>query len=228
PFSSDTLRVRLIDTLEQRLDVDAELDTLTLRFHPSLRAIGTGLVLRSKTDANAPPLISVTTFTVDANLSGLWRRHVSFVKLEGLRIQIPPGRADEGPNDAEIDPVRTTTAPPDYLKQVVINSVDAPEARLIVLRADPTAPPRTGSPHQLHVQNVSFTTRMPFETVLTNAVPPGEIKAAGTFGPWQTVDPGRTALDGQFTFDNADLSVFNGIAGMLSAAGTFHGILNRI
>jgi hypothetical protein len=69
---------------------------------------------------------------------------------------------------------------------------------------------------------------MPFETVLTNAVPPGEIKAAGTFGPWQAEDPGRTPLDGQFTFDNADLSVFEGISGTLSAGGNFRGMLNRI
>jgi hypothetical protein len=57
PFSSDLLRERLINTLEQRLDVDAELTTLTLRFHPSLRAVGTGLVLRSKGRSDVPPLI---------------------------------------------------------------------------------------------------------------------------------------------------------------------------
>jgi hypothetical protein len=69
---------------------------------------------------------------------------------------------------------------------------------------------------------------MQFETTLTNALPPGEIKAAGTFGPWQNEDPGRTALEGQFTFDRADLSVFNGIKGTLSAAGTFTGAIDRI
>ena len=114
------------------------------------------------------------------------------------------------------------------MKQVVINRVDAPDAKLIVLRRDPSKPPRTWLLHQLHVQNVSFATHMPFETVLTNAVPPGEIKAAGTFGPWQTENPGRTPLDGQFTFDNADLSVFEGISGTLSARGNFRGTLNRI
>jgi hypothetical protein len=73
PFSSGILRDRLIDALEERLDVDAELKSLTVRFHPSFRAIGTGLTLRSKGRSDVPPLIEVRTFTVDANLSGLWQ-----------------------------------------------------------------------------------------------------------------------------------------------------------
>jgi hypothetical protein len=71
-------------------------------------------------------------------------------------------------------------------------------------------------------------TRMPFRTQLTNAVPPGEIDTTGTFGPWQRDDPGQTPLDGGFTFDNADLSVFKGISGILSAHGSYDGTLARI
>ena len=228
PFSSGILRDRLIDALEERLDVDAELKSLTVRFHPSFRAIGTGLTLRSKGRSDVPPLIEVRTFTVDANLSGLWRGQVSFVKLDGLRIQIPP-------DDDHVDTGYTprTHAPRnsgqnEYLRQVVIRDLNAPDASLVVLRKDPSKPPRTWSMHLLHVRDVSVVSRMPFETVLTNAVPPGEIKAAGTFGPWQTEDPGRTPLDGAFTFDRADLSAFKGIAGTLSAGGNFLGTLDRI
>ena len=227
PFSSETLRMRLISALEERLDVDAELDSLTLRFHPNLRAIGTGLTLRSRQQPDVPPLIEVKRFTVDANLSGLWRRRVSFVKLDGLRIQIPPDDRNGNPNDTP-DASQAETRPADYLKQVVIDDVEAPDAKLIVLRRDPSKPPRTWSLHQLHVQHVSFASRMPFETVLTNAIPPGEIKATGTFGPWRTDDPGHTDLEGAFNFDRADLSVFDGIAGTLSASGNFRGTLNRI
>src|SRR5262249_9129472 len=143
PFSSDILRNRLIDALEQRLDVDAELDSLTLRFHPSLRAVGKGLVLRSKTRSGVPPLIEVSEFTVDANLSGLWNRRVSFVKLDGLRIQIPPDDGNVAPNDtprasASASGHSTQSA---YWKQIVINNVDAPDAKLIILRGDASKPP---------------------------------------------------------------------------------------
>jgi hypothetical protein len=78
------------------------------------------------------------------------------------------------------------------------------------------------------MRDVGVGQRMPFEAQLTNAVPPGEIQTAGTFGPWRRDEPGRTALDGRFTFENADLSVFHGISGILSARGTFGGELSRI
>ena len=73
--------------------------------------------------------------------------------------------------------------------------------------------------HTLKVRDLGLNSKMPFETVLTNAVPPGEITASGTFGPWQRRRPGRTPLDGRFIFDNADLGVFDGIGGTLSAEG---------
>jgi hypothetical protein len=228
PFSSDILRDRLIDALEQRLEVDADLDSLTLRFHPSLRAVGKGLVLRSKSRSGVPPLIEVSEFTVDANLSGLWNRHVTFVKLDGLRIQIPPDGDSVESNDTLPASHSGHSTQPEYLRQMVINDLEAADAKLIILRSDPSKPPRTWSLHSLHVQNVGFATHMPFETTLTNAVPPGEIKATGTFGPWQIEEPGLTVLNGEFTFDDADLSVFNGIRGTLSAAGHFGGTLNRI
>jgi hypothetical protein len=78
------------------------------------------------------------------------------------------------------------------------------------------------------MRRVGLATKMPFDTLLTNAVPPGQIVAAGSFGPWVRTDPGATPLDGRFTFDNADLSVFKGISGILSAKGTFGGSLHRL
>src|SRR6185295_1366625 len=69
---------------------------------------------------------------------------------------------------------------------------------------------------------------MAFDATLTNAVPPGEIVTKGNFGPWHRDDPGLTPVDGAFTFDRADLSVFKGIRGILSARGTFGGTLGRL
>jgi len=232
PFSSDTLRHRLIDTLQDRLNADVELNTLTLRFHPRLHAVGTGLTLRHKGHRDLPPLISVDTFTVDADLVGLWHRRVAHVKLDGLRIQIPPDddqpTSDTAPSaSAAIDQPAPDQAGA-YLKQVVINEVEAPDAVLVVMRRDPTKPARTWSLHQLRLNEVGANSRMPFDTVLTNALPPGEIQASGRFGPWQPEDPGRTPLDGAFTFDHADLSVFDGISGMLSATGAFQGTLDQL
>ena len=69
---------------------------------------------------------------------------------------------------------------------------------------------------------------MPFRSVLTNAVPPGQITTTGSFGPWNKVIPGLTPLDGSFTFDKADLGVFKGISGILTSHGRYSGQLERI
>jgi hypothetical protein len=63
-----------------------------------------------------------------------------------------------------------------------------------------------------------------FSASLENAVPPGAIETSGTFGPWGREAPGQTPLEGTFTFEHADLGVFKGISGVLSAVGTFERI----
>jgi hypothetical protein len=82
--------------------------------------------------------------------------------------------------------------------------------------------------HDLRVESVSANTTMPFKALLTNALPPGQIATDGSLGPWHRDDPGHTPLHGQFTFKDADLGVFKGIDGTLSAAGIFAGSLARI
>ena len=93
PFSSEKLRTRVVATLADRLDSEVELGELTLRIFPRFHAVGTGLAIHHKGRRDVPPLISADKFTVDADLLGLWRRHVAHVRLDGLKIQVPPGRA---------------------------------------------------------------------------------------------------------------------------------------
>src|SRR5258705_375685 len=81
---------------------------------------------------------------------------------------------------------------------------------------------------ELPVQQVGIAEKMPFHSLITNAVPPGRIPTSGTFGPWAVEDPGQTPLDGDFTLDAADLGVFRGISGILSARGAYAGVLERI
>lgn len=238
PLSSEVLRRRVVQTLGERLDAEVELGALTLRFSPELHAVATGLRIRHRGRTDVPPLISVKQFTIHATLAGLWNRRVQRVALEGLEIQIPPKDREgrEGPERREgregqerregLDGREGQV--PDYVRQVVIQTLEAPDARLVILRRDPEKPPRVWSMHMLKFQSVGLDSSMPFETVLTNAVPPGEITAAGSFGPWARLDPGRTPLAGQFTFEHADLGVFAGISGTLSARGTFSGSLDRI
>lgn len=218
PFSSDTARAKIIAVLAARLDSEVQLDSLSLKVLPRLRAEGAGLTIRHKGRHDVPPLISIRSFAVEGNVLDVLHRHVSTVTLEGLQIQIPPGDHDD-----------TDQGKPLKLKEAyVIDNLVTKDAQLIIIPRNQAKQPKMWAIHDLHMRSVSFDKAMPFEATLTNGVPPGEIETKGTFGPWHPGQPGDTPLDGAFTFDHADLGVFNGISGILSAKGTFGGTLERI
>jgi hypothetical protein len=228
PLSSDTLRSRVIAKLADLLDAEVELGDLQLRVIPSLHAEGAGLVVRYKGRRDIPPLISVKTVTIDADLLGLWRGHVRRVNLDGLDIQIPPHKDDPSASSERGDREVWDVAGHETARQVVIDQVVANQTQLTILPRDPEKSPKVWYMHELHVQSVGANSKMPFQTLLTNAVPPGQITTSGSFGPWRREDPGLTPLEGVFTFENADLSVFKGISGILSARGSYTGALATI
>jgi hypothetical protein len=54
------------------------------------------------------------------------------------------------------------------------------------------------------------------------------VTAAGKFGVWNENEPEKTPISGEYKFENADLSVYGGIAGVLSSSGKFGGNLGHI
>lgn len=217
PFSSETARAKVIEVLAARLDSEVQLDSLSLKVLPRLRAEGVGLTIRHKGRHDVPPLISIRSFAVEGNVLDVLRKHLSKVTLEGLQIRIPPGDHD----DDDDKPLKLKAA-------YVIDNLVTKDAELIIIPRKQGKKPKVWAIHDLHMRSVAFDKAMPFEATLTNGAPPGEIATKGAFGPWRPGQPGDTPLDGEFTFDHADLSVFDGISGILSAKGTFGGKLERI
>ena len=239
PLSSNTLRHRIIQTLSDRLDSDVELGDLHLRVFPALRADGADLRIRRRGMTDYPPLISIKSFHVDANILGLWRKHVDHVQLDGLDINIPPSEArdrqraaeqasgkpqqdDSPPTPAEVrsDPLND--------KGVVIDRVDTNDARLFIIPFEKNKEPKIWAIHHLRMHDLGSLSPWPFEATLTNGVPPGEIDVKGQFGPWHRDEPGDTPLEGGFNFAKADLGVFPGISGTLSSQGYFGGTLAEL
>lgn len=232
PFSSDSLRERIVSTLSDRLDADVTMNDLSLRLFPRVYAVGTDLVIRERDRTGVPPLITVKRFEVQADLIGLMRKHVAHVELEGLDIEIPPGRHhDDDPKDTP-EGASASTADADLWDDiedgVVIDRMDSKDARLALMSSKPGKPAKVWEIHLLHMQQVGVGRAMPFQATLTNGIPKGEIETEGHFGPWQKDEPGDTPLDGTYWFEKADLSIFKGIAGILSSSGSFSGTLDRI
>jgi hypothetical protein len=247
PLRSQVLKQRIIDSLSSKLNSDVTLDDLSLRMYPRLHVEGSGLRIRDRRRHDVPPLIAINSFSVDADLVGLWRKRVGRVELRGLDISIPPDDDDDGPDEPKQErphrlhdngaAIATTgvtreekhsNARQPLQSGVIIDTLVSQDARLIVIPRQSGKQPKTWAIHSLAMRQVGADQSMPFKAILTNAVPPGEILTDGQFGPWNADNPGRTPLSGAFTFDHADLSVFNGIAGVLSSRGTFGGSLNYI
>jgi len=67
-----------------------------------------------------------------------------------------------------------------------------------------------------------------FDVDMTNAKPVGQIHSTGKFGPWIAGDPHDLPVQGDYSFDNADLGTIKGIAGILSSTGNYSGTLSHI
>ena len=228
---SDGARARLVATLAEQFDAEVTLDDLRVQVFPGLRAEGRGLTVRHHGRQDVPPLLSIAHFSAEGSIAQLLHKHVSRLDLDGLDIEIPPD------HDVQIPPDRDTETPADRTpaptaRQVpqglVVDQLFSNSARLAINPREKDKDPKVWNIHTLKMTSVSIDQAMPFEAVLTNAIPPGEIHTDGTFGPWQSDQPGRTTLDGAFTFENAHLAVFKGIGGVLSARGHFGGVLERI
>jgi hypothetical protein len=109
-----------------------------------------------------------------------------------------------------------------------IDKITASDILLDVLPNDTAKDPLGFELHNLTLRSVGPGQAMQFQTRMTNAKPPGTIDSEGTFGPWQRDDPRSTPVGGAYSFKNANLSVFNGIAGQLASVGKYKGVLQRI
>ena len=230
PFSSENARDRFVAALADRLDAEVELQELRVHILPSLRAEGRGLTIRHRGRDDVPPLIRVARFSAESTVTSLLHRHISRVNIDGLDIEIPPDRnRSESEARAPAGPRRPEKgAEADAARALVVDELYSKGARLAIIPKEAGKPPRVWDIHDLRMRSVAMDAAMPFEATLENAVPPGAITTQGTFGPWASDEPGRTRLDGTFVLSRADLSVFNGISGLLAAHGQFGGRLDRI
>ena len=218
-LSSPYLRKKVVEMLGEKFHATVDLKDFHVYLFPGARIEGSGLALRHEGRTDVPPLISIAEFSAQAGISGLlWRPwKIGQVKLKGLVIQIPP------PAQRRKQDWSKVRKGPVLIREIV--SDDA-ELRLLPKSADKE--PHVFAIHHLVMHSVGLDRAASFTAQLTNAVPPGEIEAKGSFGPWSADDPGKTPLAAQYTFDKADLGVFKGISGILSSQGKFGGVLEKI
>jgi len=237
-----TVRKQAIQYLGKRFDSEVELGRLQVHVPRALpfrlifgrgrgtlaKVEGTDLSLRHHGRHDIPPLLSLKHFSFEFDLGALLDtpKTVNRVTLDDLEIQIPP--KGERPSFGSQETEEETQAAKTASEGVVINQVLVRNARLVILPRDPSKVPLRFDIHDLRLDSAGKDVAMKYTAVLTNPKPPGEIHSTGVFGPWAAGEPGDTPLEGQYRFDNADLGIFRGIAGILRSAGNFEGTLSSI
>jgi hypothetical protein len=209
-----------ISALRQHYKSDVSLGNLSISLFPQVRATGDDLIFRLPGHPTEPPLVIVRRFTFDADLVGFFRkpRRIRKLTLEGLEIHIPPkSGTPHGSSGGNNPPV------PFILEEVVADG-----ATLQTLPSDPRKAPLIFDIRKLTLHDVGKYRAMTFQAAIDNAKPPGLIHSTGDFGPWNSDEPGDTPVSGKYTFRDANLSVFHGIAGTLASDGQYHGALDRI
>jgi hypothetical protein len=218
------LKGRVIETLSARFDSRVELDDLEVSVIKGLAVSGKGLRIFAPDDVVAAgakdPILAVQQFEFHTGFIGLFLKptHVRSVHVQGLEIKIPPkSMRRNGPAFKHKGKIK-----------FAVDEIVFEDSQLVIGTDKPNKDPKVFQLKHIVLRDLSPSSPSPYDAILTNAVPEGEIHATGTFGPWDTETPGDSTVTGKYTFEHADLGPIKGIGGTLHSIGEFTGRLDRI
>jgi hypothetical protein len=223
PRLHDWVTSLLGDSLESEIELgDVRLNWFPLRLHAK------DLVVRHHGRRDIPPLIIVSSFTVDLKATDLWSSTVERVWVDGLEINIPPKDPNTGrrpfPKSPGEEPSEKGKRDSDPL---VIRNMIATNTRLAIVPREAGKNAKVWDVFELDMKNLRSDEPATFTAGLINPIPYGKIETTGTFGPWSSEEPGDSQISGEYTFA-ADLGTINGLGGQLNASGAMNGTLDQI
>jgi hypothetical protein len=240
------LRARIVEGLADRFHARVELDSFHLslvnglwaegkglRIWPPARVEGVAVPAGPDGAKQVEPLIRLAEFRFHAPFVYAPGKpiHISVVELKGLSVHLPPKSHFEHLAASNADRAESAVKPRGALASLVRFEVDTMECTGAELEMETSKPgklPLKFAIAHLKLTHIASGGAMGFDAELTNPRPVGAIHATGSFGPWQTADPGESPLKGDYRFEHADLGGFKGIAGILSSTGHYEGTLRDL
>ncbi len=219
PFTEQAVTKALQDRFARTVQIRTFRKTY---FPPGCVAEEVSFLHRKRKDL--PPLITVQTLIIRGSYYGLLRidKRVDEVKVKGLHVSIPPPRArGQAPS---VMPLTTSTTG----ASITIGEIATDDALLEFMARQPGQKPFKLQIHRLILEKVGEDGVIPYHAALLNPKPPGEIRSDGKIGPWHEDDPGSTPVVGSYTYEHANLAVFEGISGTLASKGQFSGTIGHI
>jgi AsmA-like C-terminal region len=200
----------IVSALEEAGGGKVEIGDFRQTYFPSPGCVAEHVTYRL--GSNPSPLATVDRLTIQSNLLGLLARHISLIRVDGMHVFVPPSGSQA--KFQGLNPGSTG-----------IDTIEIHESTLEVPRKEPGKTAVAFGIHQITLHPVTAAGSIHFAARFSNPEPPGEITASGQFGPWKGVE---TPVEGNYSFQNADLGTFGGIAGILSSQGKFSGMLQHI
>lgn len=215
----------MVEWLEAKFDSEVQLGSLHLDIVPYPQVTGRDLKLQWKRRTDIPPMIDIDEFHARLAWTDLVRPdwHIDLVTLKSFHLNIPPREQKAGN-----EPPKEEKAPSRAATSIIVDQIVADRMILRMIPLEANKEPKEFDLYKLRIQEAGAGRPMKYETLMKNYKPPGLINSTGEFGPWRQENPGETPLRGDYTFKDADLGVFKGIAGILSSVGNFEGVLSRI
>lgn len=207
-------QANVIQQLEQVTGSAVQFGSFQRTYFPHLGCIARKVVLRRGSDPQTSTSMTVETLTIQATPAGVFTKHLALVRLEGAR--------------AVFAPLGTGFSWLPTPSTVVVDELEANQASLEFTRHDPQAPHLKFAIQQFLAHHLATPDPMQFELQIQIPLPPGAVHLNGTFGPWNLTQVAKTTISANYSFRQADLSVFDGIRGILSSDGQFRGNLDNI
>lgn len=206
-------QAQILQDLQEASDSQLQVRSFRQTYFPSPGCILEGLVFHHE-PGQAKPLITIEKLTIQGSYLGLLAQKVTRITAEGMLVSIPP-----------FDTHSTFHTTP---SKITIAEIVANGSAVEFASSDPGKNPLRFDIHEALLRDVGWKGPLTYRVKVHNPEPPGEVTAEGKFGVWNRTDAGETPISGEYKFEQADLSVYKGIAGMLSSTGKFEGKLAHI
>lgn len=219
------LRTRVIETLATRFKSRVELASLHVSMIRGLEVSGGGLQIYGPTDSNPyesgiQPLLEIREFRFHTPLRDLFREpmRVHAVYVSGLTLNIPPKEDRQ-----QMGKMRKRGK-----MSIAVDEFICEDTKLVINTSRPGKAPLVFDISSVTMKDIGPGLPFRFDATLVNPKPVGDIQSTGQFGPLNEFSPRDTAVEGNYSFTNADLGTLKGIAGTLSSTGKYGGTLGRI
>jgi hypothetical protein len=208
PFSEESIAQRLSEASDSSISVHS----FRRSYFPFPGCVLDGVVFRR--GSRNRTFISIDKLVVQGSYFQLLRRHVPRIIANGAHIFVAPAGQEQPFNTKDSNSVVEELLVHDSVVDFLTDNPRKAPARFLV--------------HEASFHDLKFGNPFTYNIKAHNPNPPGEIAIHGKIGTLKHGRTGETPVSGEYTFEHADLSVYHGIAGMLSSTGKFNGTLGHM